>query len=108
MNRPSLTALRALNDAAGASFSEAEHTGALAPQPLDEALARQERQQVEAALGQLPEDQRCAVQLAFYQGLSHSEIAEQLAIPLGTVKTRVRLGMLKLATLLQEAPASSS
>ena len=46
---------------------------------------------VHAALRDLPEDQRTAVQLAYFSGLTHSEIAAQLAIPMGTVKTRLRL-----------------
>ncbi|HEX2619362.1 MAG TPA: sigma-70 family RNA polymerase sigma factor [Phototrophicaceae bacterium] len=48
---------------------------------------------------ELPEEQAEAIRLAFYQGLSHSAIAEELNLPLGTVKTRVRLGMQKLKSL---------
>jgi RNA polymerase sigma-70 factor (ECF subfamily) len=51
---------------------------------------------VSAALGALPSEQREAVELAFFGGLSHSEIAGRLAEPLGTVKTRIRLAMQKL------------
>ena len=53
-------------------------------------------ERVHAALGQLPEDQRAAVRLAYFHGLTHSEIAEELAIPMGTVKTRLRLAFDKL------------
>ncbi len=48
---------------------------------------------VHRALAELPDDRRQAVQLAYFEGHTHSEIAERLAIPLGTVKTRLRLGL---------------
>ncbi len=48
------------------------------------------------ALNTLPEEQRLVIELAFYHGMSHSQIAEYQATPLGTVKTRLRLGMKKL------------
>ena len=52
------------------------------------------------ALHALPEPQRQAVELAYFGGLSHQEIATRLQKPLGTVKTRVRLGLHKLGGLL--------
>jgi len=55
---------------------------------------------VHTALDSLPEDQRTAVRLAYFEGLTHSEIAERLAIPLGTVKTRLRLGFGRLRVSL--------
>jgi RNA polymerase sigma-70 factor (ECF subfamily) len=48
------------------------------------------------AIADLPDEQRQAIQLAFYHSMSHSQIAEYLSAPLGTVKTRIRLGMAKL------------
>jgi RNA polymerase sigma-70 factor, ECF subfamily len=53
---------------------------------------------VHAALGDLPPDQRAVVQLAYFEGLTQSEIAGRLDIPLGTVKTRLRLAFDKLRT----------
>jgi RNA polymerase sigma-70 factor, ECF subfamily len=52
--------------------------------------------QLVSALADLPAEQRTALQLAYFEGLSHAEIAERTAQPLGTVKTRIRLAMQKL------------
>jgi RNA polymerase sigma-70 factor (ECF subfamily) len=56
--------------------------------------------QVRAALAELPEEQRTVIRLAYYQGLTQSDIATRLALPLGTVKTRLRLAYGKLRTAL--------
>lgn len=56
---------------------------------------------VRSALESLPVDQRAALELAFFSGLSHMEIAEQLHEPLGTVKTRIRTAMLRLRDRLR-------
>ena len=52
------------------------------------------------ALSQLPQEQRTAIEMAFYQGFSQSEISDELKVPLGTIKTRIRLGMQKLRDFL--------
>jgi RNA polymerase sigma-70 factor (ECF subfamily) len=49
-----------------------------------------------AAIGELPPDQRRVLELAYFEGLTHTEIAEKTSTPLGTVKTRARLGLMKL------------
>jgi RNA polymerase sigma-70 factor, ECF subfamily len=56
---------------------------------------------VTRALNQLPEEQRRTLMLAYFEGLTQSEIADQLNAPLGTVKTRMRSGMTKLRDLLR-------
>lgn len=69
----------------------------------DEALAEKERQQrVQAALAELPDDQREVVSLSFLEGLSHSEIAERLGLPLGTVKSRMRIAYQKVRAALED------
>jgi len=63
---------------------------------------RQSQNKVRSALAELPEDQRRALALAYFYGYSHSQIADYLQEPLGTVKTRIRSGMQKLRNLLEE------
>ncbi len=57
---------------------------------------------VREALAQLPEEQRSAITLAFFGGLTHQQVARHQALPLGTVKTRIRLGMNRLRGLLRQ------
>jgi RNA polymerase sigma-70 factor (ECF subfamily) len=66
----------------------------------------QRQKRIRWAVAQLPTDQKQAVGMAFFQGLSHPEIAQALGEPLGTVKTRIRLGMQKLRSLLREEQGS--
>ncbi len=61
---------------------------------------RDEAQQVRSALGDLPSDQRQVIELAYFGGFSHSQIAEMLKLPAGTVKGRMRLGLSKLRLAL--------
>ncbi len=61
-----------------------------------------ESQRVRQALAQLPKEQREALSLAYFKGYTQEEVAEALHEPLGTVKTRIRLGMLKLRQILLE------
>ena len=64
---------------------------------------RDERRRVQAALAQLTPDQREALELAYYGGLSQSELAERLGVPLGTVKSRMFAGLGRLRDLLAES-----
>ncbi|MFN7963901.1 MAG: sigma-70 family RNA polymerase sigma factor [Thermoanaerobaculia bacterium] len=71
--------------------------------PLGSArLERHEaRRQVRGALATLPAEQRQALELAFFEGLTHTEVAARLGAPLGTVKSRILLGMRRLKKLLE-------
>ena len=69
---------------------------ATAADPAESTLAGESRRAVRAALAALVPEQRRALELAYYTGMSHSEIAEALGQPLGTIKTRIRTGMLAL------------
>jgi RNA polymerase sigma-70 factor (ECF subfamily) len=72
-----------------------------------EAWLRVRRDAVHAAIEQLPEAQRTALELAFFAGLTHVEVAERLDIPLGTAKTRIRTALLKLRDILGPSLADS-
>jgi RNA polymerase sigma-70 factor (ECF subfamily) len=68
--------------------------------PEEDALICERRDIVLAALQQLPEEQRQVLELAYFHGMSHAEIASETGRSLGTVKTRIRLGLSKLRQLL--------
>lgn len=70
--------------------------------PDDLAVSREDAANVRRCLSELPQDQKHAIELAFFDGLTHVEISEKLNVPLGTIKTRIRLGLLKIRDRLKE------
>ena len=103
-----ITRTRAL-DRVRARRAPEQGLGNLEPQTLaskarpasDELIAREQADQVRHALFQLPEDQRRALELAYFEGLSQTEIAATLQTPLGTVKTRIRTALATLRRSLR-------
>lgn len=75
--------------------------GPAPPDPEQEAILAERQKHVVAAFQALPEPQRQALEMGFFNGLTHREIAERLGEPLGTVKSRIKLGMDKLKDSLR-------
>lgn len=70
--------------------------------PFEQAFQLEQSQEVQAALTQLPEGDQQILRMIYYDGLSHSQIAEQLNLPLGTVKSKARRTLLKLRQTLAD------
>ena len=69
---------------------------------LDDAVfARLDGDRVRAALAQLPQEQRTAIEMGFFDGVTHAEIAARTGAPLGTIKTRIRTGLRRLREQLE-------
>jgi RNA polymerase sigma-70 factor, ECF subfamily len=87
--------VRRREEAAGEEASDA-----VSPVGTERLESLDRKRQVASALGLLSQDQRRCIELAFFEGLTHTQIAERLAAPLGTVKSRILLGMNKLRQAL--------
>jgi RNA polymerase sigma-70 factor (ECF subfamily) len=68
-----------------------------------EPFLRERRAQVRAALIEVPPEQRQALELSFFSDLTHEQIAAQLGAPLGTIKARIRRGLLRLRQIFQQS-----
>ena len=94
--------LRQLGSRERVASSVIEFAGEGIVDAAENTFRSEQRQLVAAALTELSEEQRRALILAYFEGLTQAEIAERLRSPLGTVKTRMRSGMIKLRELLSQ------
>ena len=81
-------------------IQEGFETRSNSPVPEVESIFAEERKLVRRALGMLAPERREAIELAFFRGLTHVEVAEAMGTPLGTIKTRIRIGMRKMRDVL--------
>jgi len=94
--------LRQLSARERLATATAQEAPAEASDAVQDTYRSEQKEIVAGALAQLPEDQRQTLLLAYFEGLTQSEIAKRLGAPLGTVKTRMRSGMIKLRELLRD------
>lgn len=102
-----LRAVRRRSSMKETTWEEVEQDERMAfPDVWDEAWRSVQSAQVRAALMNIPTEQRMVIELAYFQGWTHSEISEGCQIPLGTVKARMRLGLLHLKRELAQMGVS--
>ncbi|XAL98573.1 sigma-70 family RNA polymerase sigma factor [Phycisphaeraceae bacterium D3-23] len=82
------------------SYDTANHS-ASNPGPADGLAAAEEREHVREAIGLLPDEQRRAIEMSFFDGKTNVEIADETGVPLGTIKGRIRLGLIRLRDQLR-------
>lgn len=88
-------------------FQASSHTETSFGSPFEQVFQHEQSQKVQMALTQLPDSEQQLLRMAYYDGYSQSEIAKQLNIPLGTVKTRTRRSLLRLRQTLTDYVESS-
>jgi RNA polymerase sigma-70 factor, ECF subfamily len=104
-HRKAVDRVRAVTRAQGRDQRYADQEALVAPPSSDQVVDEDEQRRVRSALTTLPEAQREALTLAYYDGCTQLEVSNRLGIPLGTVKTRIRDGMQRLRRQLVEEDA---
>lgn len=102
LRRQAVRPQAAQRSADGDRETDGDHLADPAADVAEQVEVREQRAQVRHALAALPLEQRQVIELAYFEGLTHRELAVQLGVPLGTVKARLRLGLQKLNRLLQQ------
>jgi RNA polymerase sigma-70 factor (ECF subfamily) len=103
VHRRAIDVLRKRSGRPERTLDDAQPVASGLPDPLEFASQAEERERVQRALGELPPEQRNAVELTYFRGLTIAEMAEQERIPLGTAKSRLRLALERMRKTL--APA---
>lgn len=86
-------------------FPSGEESGGIDPETLPELVSLEDpdlSRTIQSVMGQLPPDQKAVIELAYFEGLTHQELSERLGQSLGTVKTRIRLGLSKLRKAMRD------
>jgi RNA polymerase sigma-70 factor (ECF subfamily) len=107
LRRMQLETDREQQDDAPAPPASAAQTSPAAD-PAAQAAEAERRATIRGAVARLSPEQRQAVELAFFDGFTHSEISERLSVPLGTIKTRIRQGLVRLRDALRESTARAT
>jgi RNA polymerase sigma-70 factor (ECF subfamily) len=98
-----------VHDRRRASSEEGIEERVASPERTDiQVQQREQVNEINAALQALPPEQRHVIELAYFGGLTHTQIAARLELPVGTIKGRMRLGLTKLAALLSPSERSTA
>lgn len=105
VHRRAIDALRRRSGRPERALDDAAPLPSATPDPIEFASLAEERQRVQRAMQSLPEEQRQAVELTYFRGLTIGEMAEEQQIPLGTAKSRLRLALDRMRKSLVEPGA---
>ncbi len=103
VHRRSIDVLRRRAGRIERALDEAHPIASAAPDPVEFASQAEERERIQGALAELPAEQRTAIELTYFRGLTIAEMAEQERIPLGTAKSRLRLALERMRKTLVTA-----